>query len=403
MTSVFTTFIGQNLLKSAARMNDGSSPFSGKAGASDLSIYERVYMRLGHIIVSAVVFSCILSCCAGGDSGNGESSGLYFSNPVKPEGGDPWAIFHQGKYYYTESGEDVICLWETEDITDFRSARMDTVWVPVHSYNAFHHWAPEIHNFDGKWYIYYSADDGNSDNRRTYVLENTSEDPFDGKFVFKGQVRTDTGNSLAIHSSTFEHKGKRYLIWSGWQTKRIYEEVQCIYIAEMENPWTLASERVLISRPEYEWECQWIGLDGNSGAYPVYVNEAPHFIKSPDGKRLFIFYTASANWTPYSCIGLLCADSGSDLLDPMSWKKSAEPVFSPSPENHVFAIGNLCVIPSPDSTECYILYHARKSLNDMLVSDSRSPRIQKMEWDGNGFPVPGIPIKEGIRLRKPAK
>ena len=42
-----------------------------------------------------------------------------------------------------------------------------------------------------------------------------------------------------------------------------------------------------------------------------------------DGKRLFIFYTASANWTPYSCIGLLCADSGSDLLDPMSWKKSA--------------------------------------------------------------------------------
>ena len=64
----------------------------------------------------------------------------------------------------------------------------------------------------------------------------------------------------------FEHGGKRYLIWCGWQKRRVYQENQCIYIAEMENPWTLASDRILISEPEYEWECQWISIDGNKTA-----------------------------------------------------------------------------------------------------------------------------------------
>ena len=34
-------------------------------------------------------------------------------------------------------------------------------------------WAPEIHRIDGKWYVYYAADDGNSDNHRSE--EHTSE------------------------------------------------------------------------------------------------------------------------------------------------------------------------------------------------------------------------------------
>ena len=100
--------------------------------------------------------------------------------------------------------------------------------------------------------------------------------------------------------------------------------------------------------------------------------------------------------------GLLTADTDSDLLNPASWKKAPEPVFKQAPENHVYGPGSICFIPSPDGKEWYMLYHARKSLYDMLVLDSRTPRMQKIEWDKEGIPVLGIPQKEGFPLRKPS-
>ena len=192
------------------------------------------------------------------------------------------------------------------------------------------------------------------------------------------------------------------IFWCGWQKRRVYQENQCIYIAEMENPWTLASDRILISEPEYEWECQWISIDGNKTAYPIRVNEAPQFFYSLKKDKLLIYYSASGNWTPYYCVGLLTADTDSDLLNPASWKKAPEPVFKQAPENHVYGPGSICFIPSPDGKEWYMLYHARKSLYDMLVLDSRTPRMQKIEWDKEGIPVLGIPQKEGFPLRKPS-
>ena len=325
-----------------------------------------------------------------------------YTNPLLEYGAEPWAIYHEGKYYYTQGSENKIILWETNDITDLSHATQKEVWIPNDPSNSYHLWAPEIHRIDNKWYIYFAADDGNMDNHQIYVVENEAANPMEGAFVMKGRIQTDKGNNWAIHASTFEHGGKRYLIWCGWQKRRVYQENQCIYIAEMENPWTLASDRILISEPEYEWECQWISIDGNKTAYPIRVNEAPQFFYSLKKDKLLIYYSASGNWTPYYCVGLLTADTDSDLLNPASWKKAPEPVFKQAPENHVSGPGSICFIPSPDGKEWYMLYHARKSLYDMLVLDSRTPRMQKIEWDKEGIPVLGIPQKEGFPLRKPS-
>lgn len=70
---------------------------------------------------------------------------------------------------------------------------------------------------------------------------------------------------------------------------------------------TNASVRILISKPEYEWECQWISIDGNKTGYPIHVNEAPQFFRSKNKDKLLIYYSASGNWTPYYCVGLLTA------------------------------------------------------------------------------------------------
>lgn len=68
-----------------------------------------------------------------------------YTNPLLSRGGDPWAVFHNGIYYYTQSMSNRITLWATDDITRLAEASQKDVWVPQNSSNAFHLWGPEIH------------------------------------------------------------------------------------------------------------------------------------------------------------------------------------------------------------------------------------------------------------------
>ena len=326
-----------------------------------------------------------------------------YVNPLLDRGPDPWAILHDGQYYYTHTMQDSIVLWTTKDITDLRHAKKKTVWIPVDESNKHDLWAPEIHHIDGKWYIYYAADDGNTDNHQLYVLENPSKDPFEGKFEMKGHISTDKDNNWAIDGSLFEDDGKLYMVWSGWQTRRVDTETQCIYIAEMKNPWTLGSERVLISKPELEWERHYKNESGWNPPYTIFVNEGPQPLKSPDGKLVHIAYSASGVWTPYYALGLLTAKAGGNLLDPKSWSKSPNPVFKQDPKAGVYGTGHNSFFISPDSTEYYILYHARDTQVDPAgMGDTRSPRAQKFTWDEKGFPVFGTPVARDKKLPKPS-
>lgn len=331
-----------------------------------------------------------------------------YTNPLLPTGARPWATFYQNNYYYFQDADDRIMLWKTPDITDLKNAPKKEVWIPRDKNNAFHIWAPEMYRIHDKWYIYFAADDGNTDNHQIYVIENSSEDPFEGEFTMKGHIKTDQDNSWGIHASVFQHKKEWYMIWSGWQTRRVEAETQCIYIARMQNPWTLASERILISKPEYEWERQWINPDGSKTGYPIYVNEDPQCFYTKDKSKILIYYSASGTWTPYYVVGMLYTDVNADLLDPASWKKQDKPVFRQNPDNQVFATGTPCFIPSPDGKETYFLYQARATEKEPYGSlpsketDTRSPRLQKMEWDDQGFPDFGEALSEIEKIARPS-
>lgn len=310
--------------------------------------------------------------------------------PLLSKGAEPWAIYHDSLYYYTQGTESEISLWKTKDITALRDAPHKVIYAPLPQLSHYHLWAPELHYIDGKWFLYYTADDGNTDNHQIYVAENPSSDPMQGKFTFKAHIVTDTDNHWAIHANTFAVGGRRYLLWSGWEEKRVDSETQCLYIAEMKNPWTLSSPRVLISRPEYAWERQWVSPDGNKSAYPIYVNENPQaFVTS---RKVYVFYCASGSWTPYYCVGRLEADVHSNLLDPLSWKKGEEPVFMQSPRDSIYGPGGVSFIPSSDGKQWFMLYHSRRVPNDAPGElDSRAPRLHPVIFDKEGDPILGKP------------
>lgn len=99
-----------------------------------------------------LLFITTLFFCAGCGNKNGGQKQRSVSaakdtyvNPLFPEGADPSALFHNGKYYYTHGTEDKILLWETSDITDMAHSVCKMVWRPEDPSNCCHLWAPEIH------------------------------------------------------------------------------------------------------------------------------------------------------------------------------------------------------------------------------------------------------------------
>ena len=319
-----------------------------------------------------------------------------FTNPLLPSGADPWCIRVGEYYYYTNSMQKSLVLWKTKNIIDLKNAERKTIWTPPPNTDYSHElWAPELHYINHKWYMYFAADDGKNDHHRIYVLENTSADPLEGQWRFKGKV-SDATDKWAIDVSVFENKGQLYMIWAGWEGDENGQ--QNIYIAKMSNPWTISSRRVKISSPTYDWE-KYGDLRDSSNPPHVNVNEGPEILKH--NRTIFLIYSASGCWTDYYALGMLSTSEDKDLLDSNSWNKSDRPVFKQSPENSVYAPGHNSFFKSPDDKEDWILYHAN-SHPGLGCGKDRSPRAQKFTWNKDGSPIFGIPVKDGVKIPLPS-
>jgi GH43 family beta-xylosidase len=309
-----------------------------------------------------------------------------FTNPIFNSGADPWIIYQNGWYYYTNTAGSRIILRKAKNLDDLKSSALVVIWTPPPGTNYSKElWAPEIHYIYGKWYVYFAADDGSNKNHRMYVIENSTADPMNDKWEFKGKV-ADSSDKWAIDGSVFEFKSILYMIWSGWEGD--VNGQQNIYIAKMGNPWTIEGNRVLISKPELDWEI--IGDLNNPDDVPhVNVNEGP--VALLHKKKLFIIYSASGCWTDNYSLGMISYNGKEDLLNPSSWIKYKAPVFRQKPENNAFGPGHNSFFKSPDGKEDWIMYHANPKAGQGC-SRYRSPRAQKFTWNRDGTPFFGEPV-----------
>ncbi|MGP4062074.1 family 43 glycosylhydrolase [Halobacillus sp. H74] len=309
-----------------------------------------------------------------------------YPNPLIEQRADPYIYLHEdGFYYFTASHPlyDRIVLRRASSIEGLPDAEEVVVWEKHESgIMSEHIWAPEIHFIDGKWYIYFAGGEkGDVWAIRPYVLENDQANPLEGEWVEKGQINTDF-QSFSLDATTFEHNGKRFLVWA----QKVQEDtISNLYISEMANPWTIKGPQVLLATPEYEWEVQ--GFD---------VNEGPAMI-SRNG-RVFISYSGSATDDRYA-MGLLEIGEHSDLLDPDSWIKHPEPVFVSSEETEEYGPGHNSFTTDKDGTDL-LVYHARpykRITGNPLYDYNRHARTQRMFWKKDGTPYFGYP---GLRLEK---
>jgi len=319
-----------------------------------------------------------------------------FTNPLLPSGADPWSIYHGGYYYYTHTTGNNITLWKTKSLSQLKTAPSKVVWTPpATGPNSREIWAPELHRLNGKWYLYYAADAGTNQTHRLWVLENSAADPLQGTWTDKGQIKDPT-NKWAIDGSVFEHQKQLYFVWSGWDGD--VNGRQDIFLAKMKNPWTIAGERVKVSTPTFGWEKNG-DLNNPQDPAHVDVNEGPEVLSH--GNKLYLIYSASGCWTDFYSLGMLTADTSSNLLQASSWTKSPNPVFQQDAASKVYAPGHNSFFKSPDGKQDWILYHANDEPGQGC-GRFRSPRAQPFTWNADGTPNFGTPVAPGQPLARPS-
>lgn len=322
-----------------------------------------------------------LALLAGSTSAAAEEKAPY-PNPLIEQRADPHIHQHTDGYYYfmgTVPEYDRLELRRAKSIPGLATAEPKVIWRKhAAGIMGAHIWAPEIHFSEGKWYVYFAA--GAADKIweiRIYVLENSSPDPLAGEWVEKGQLKTGW-ESFALDASTFEHRGQRYLLWTQRQPDI---KGTNIYIAKMDTPWSITGSAVLLSKPEYPWE-----------QVRYWVNEGPTVLAR--NGRLFLTYSAAGTGAEY-CLGMLTADANADVLDPKSWKKSAEPAFATSEANGIFGPGHNCFVT--ENGVDLLVYHARNYRDipgDPLRDPNRHTRVQPIVWRADGTPDFGVPARE---------
>ncbi|CCG98069.1 alpha-N-arabinofuranosidase [Fibrella aestuarina BUZ 2] len=317
-------------------------------------------------------------------------------NPLLNYGPDPWALCHDGYFYYTHSTNSNLTIWKVKSLADLAQSEGKVVWeAPASGPFSGSVWAPEMHYLDNGqghkcWYAYLSAANRETpDRQRIWVLENDACDPIDGRWTVKNELVTPD-NKWGIDGTVIDLNGQLYFAWSGWAGDQ--NEQQNIYLCRMSNPWTCVGDRLLLSEPHLPWERHNRDADPASVRNRILVNEAPAFLHH--GDHLFVAYSASGCWTDEYAFGLLHARTDSDLMAAASWTKCQEPVFSTSPETDTYGPGHGCFFKT-ETGQTWLLYHANPRPN-LGCENERTPRLQPIGWLPDGMPDFGVPVTEVV-------
>lgn len=306
-----------------------------------------------------------------------------FTNPIVEFGPDPWVIQHGGYYYYCRS-VGVIEVFKSKKLQDIGRGERKVVFVPpVNTSYSKEIWAPELHYLQGKWYIYFAADDGRQEYHRMYVLESDSPQ---GNYVFKGKIAAKT-DEWAIDGTVLQLRNQLYFVWSGLE--RFKGDRQNLYIAKMSNPWTIEGDRVMISTPTEAWEKR------TKPIVPGGINEAPQALVRRN--KIYIVYSANGAWGDDYCLGWIMCDNADRVMDPSCWKKTG-PVFSKAQD--AYGPGHASFVKSPDMTEDWIVYHACLKSGGGFAG--RSARIQKFILQNGDTPIFGTPTRAHIPIKEPS-
>ena len=323
----------------------------------------------------------------------GTVSQQQFRFPLAEGYGDPVIFPWEGKWYYISTNDNLndVGLYVRESDTVeglFVEGIAEHLILPFSPERGFEQtfWAPEFHVIGGELYILFAVS-GHAWGPQCHMMKKKKNGRVVDESGWENPVRVvkKDGTPLAESAITLDMTFLRttagsYVIWSYREhIGTPLDSGSMLYIASIDErkPWQLTSEPVLLTRPLYGWE----NVEGTIN------NEGPYaFVK--DGKAYVTYSGGSANRYTYA-LGLLAADTDSDLLDLRSWTKSVTPVLTFYSVEGEYGPGHNSFFLNGEG-DLMIAYHAETGLKEALRCDG----IRRVHFRADGTPYFGMASRE---------
>lgn len=310
--------------------------------------------------------------------------------PLMPERGDPMAIQYNGGYLFMatddERGQRTLKIRWAEHLRDVPDQR-DHVIFTANDEGDYSGclWAPELHWVGGRLCIFFAAGMPHWYTVQSRVMWLEGSDPLSAACWSAprrmerpdGTWLTHDGISITLDMTVVPTKCGSYVVWS---QRPIYQDpLRCgtadLYIAKLNDakPWRLASDPVLLTRPEYGWE-----------RIHSEVCEGPFLLRR--GDALFLTYACALIDHTYA-VGMLTAKDGDDLCDPERWQKENYPVLHRLSMPDQLGGGHNAFVKDEQGNDVMTLHALSKAGYIHDPNDGRRfPCFRQVVWDETGFP-----------------
>lgn len=275
---------------------------------------------------------------------------------------DPSILYYEGVYYaYGTMSPDGIEVLTSTDLDEWNYSPK----LALHkddSYGDFFFWAPEVYHIDGKFYMYYSAEE--------HICVATSDSPM-GPFVQSEQkpMREEKGidNHLFI-----DEDGTPYIYFCRFTNGNV------IWMAELEKDLVTIKEETLVKCIEATagWE-----------RMQAMVTEGPFVMKHND--KYYLTYSANDYQSPFYGIGYAVSDSPRG-----PWVKAAEnPILQKPLNGRIVGTGHHAFFRDKDG-KLRIAFHAHDAAGkvqprNMYISTAEFTTDGKLAIDEN-YTMPHI-------------
>jgi beta-xylosidase len=305
---------------------------------------------------------------------------MTYTNPVYPEYfADPFVLEHEGRYYAFGTGPRgldgrAFQVLESDDLVRWRSLgwALEGLSLPT----AKDYWAAEVAFYDGRFFMYYSAGDGDQHHQ---VRVASSERP-EGPYRDAGVVLTGD-DPFTIDASPFRDDDGQWYLYYARDFLDGARPGTALVVDRLETMTRLAGQPRTVLRASADWQVFQRQRRMYGGVYDWHTLEGPFVVKRQG--RYWCFYSGGAWERPNYGVSYAVADHP---LGPWTEPAADGPTVLRSVPGRVVGPGHNSIVRGPDG-EDYIVYHAwdeartaRRMCVDRLIWTPDGPRT-----DGPSF------------------
>lgn len=272
----------------------------------------------------------------------------FYQNPLEiNQIGDPFVLKSSDGNYYCYPTSDPnrgYKVWISQDMVHWKKKAENVYIKERDGWATSDFWAPEIYEWDGMYYMYYTARWKEGSSLRIGVA--TSESPLGPFKDVSNKPMFDFGHAVIDANVFIDDDGQGYLYYSrDCSENRVggYNESHIYGIKLSDNKLEVVGEPILLAKPEQPWELESGDTRWNEGAFVF--------------KRDNIYYMMySANFYGGRQYSLGYATSDSPLGEYVKYEKNPI-LYTQSDWVDISGPGHHSIATSPQGKIWYAMYH----------------------------------------------